>query len=108
LRTARLHRQQLCDPPHRRHRGTDAFEAPGADTLPAEEPALSHRLECGGRSVSEELRSAAAAGVLGSEESHRELLQSIVEVARAIFKAKASSIFLLDETTDELVFEAVA
>ena len=58
--------------------------------------------------MSEELRSAAAAGVLGSEESHRELLQSIVEVARAIFKAKASSIFLLDETTDELVFEAVA
>jgi GAF domain-containing protein len=29
-------------------------------------------------------------------------------VARAIFQAKASSIFLLDEATDELVFEAVA
>jgi GAF domain-containing protein len=29
-------------------------------------------------------------------------------VARAIFRAKASSIFLLDEETDELVFEAVA
>jgi GAF domain-containing protein len=36
------------------------------------------------------------------------LLRSIVEVARAIFKAKASSVFLLDEETDELVFEAVA
>jgi GAF domain-containing protein len=58
--------------------------------------------------VSEDLRSAVAAGVLGAEANYRELLQSIVGVARAIFKAKASSIFLLDEATDELVFEAVA
>jgi GAF domain-containing protein len=49
-----------------------------------------------------------AAGVLGAEENFRELLRSIVEVARAIFSAKASSIFLLDEESDELVFEAVA
>jgi len=58
--------------------------------------------------VSDELRSAVAAGVLGAEKNYRELLQSIVEVARAIFRAKASSIFLLDEAADELVFEAVA
>ena len=58
--------------------------------------------------MSEELRSAVAAGVLGTEKDYGELLQSIVEVARAIFRAKASSIFLLDEATDELVFEAVA
>jgi GAF domain-containing protein len=58
--------------------------------------------------VSEDLRSAVAAAVLGAEEQHRSLLQSIVEVARAIFRAKASSIFLLDEASDELVFEAVA
>ena len=58
--------------------------------------------------MSEELRSAVAAGVLGTERDYRELLRSIVEVARAIFHAKASSIFLLDEVTDELVFEAVA
>jgi aspartate aminotransferase-like enzyme len=58
--------------------------------------------------VSEELRSAVAAGVLGAEKDFRELLQSVVEVARAIFRAKASSVFLLDEATDELVFEAVA
>src|ERR671928_1164952 len=58
--------------------------------------------------MSEDLRSAVAAGVLGAEKNYRELLQSIVEVARAIFHAKASSIFLLDEGTDELVFEAVA
>jgi GAF domain-containing protein len=58
--------------------------------------------------VSEDLRAAVAAGVLGAEESYRALLRSIVEVARAIFGAKASSIFLLDEDSDELVFEAVA
>jgi GAF domain-containing protein len=58
--------------------------------------------------VSEDLRGAVAAAVLGAEEQHRSLLQSIVEVARAIFGAKASSIFLLDEASDELVFEAVA
>jgi GAF domain-containing protein len=51
---------------------------------------------------------AVAAGMLPSEESHRALLQSIVDVARAIFGAKASSIFLLDAATDELVFEAVS
>jgi GAF domain-containing protein len=56
----------------------------------------------------ERLRAAVSAGVIGSEAAHRELLQSIVEVARAIFSAKASSIFLHDTTTDELVFEAVA
>ena len=55
-----------------------------------------------------ELRAAVAAGVLGSEQAHAALLQSIVEVARAIFGAQAASIFLLDEAADELVFEAVA
>jgi len=55
-----------------------------------------------------DLRAAVAAGALGSEEGYRELLQSIVEVARAIFGARASSVFLHDDETDELVFEAVA
>jgi GAF domain-containing protein len=55
-----------------------------------------------------DLRAAVAAGVLGAEEGYRALLQATVEVARAIFRAKASSVFLLDEDTDELVFEAVA
>ncbi len=58
--------------------------------------------------MSDELRAAVAAGVLGSEDQYRALLQSIVDVARAIFRAKASSILLLDEETDELVFEAAA
>lgn len=43
-----------------------------------------------------------------AEEAHQALLQSIVDVARGIFGARASSIFLLDEATDELVFEAVS
>jgi GAF domain-containing protein len=55
-----------------------------------------------------DLRAAVAAGALGSEEGYRELLQSIVQVARAIFGARASSVFLFDEEADELVFEAVA
>ena len=54
-------------------------------------------------------RDAAAAGVLGGDEAtYRALLQSIVDVARAIFGAEAASIFLYDEESDELVFEAVA
>jgi GAF domain-containing protein len=58
--------------------------------------------------MTDDLKAAVAAGVGGSEELFRSLLQSIVDVARAIFNAKASSIFLYDEGTDELVFEAVA
>jgi GAF domain-containing protein len=54
-----------------------------------------------------DLRAAVAAGVVGSEESFRGLLAAIVEVARSIFGAKASSILLLDDQTEELVFEAV-
>lgn len=55
----------------------------------------------------DDLQAAVAAGVVGSEEAFRALLGAIVEVARSIFGAKASSIVLLDEETDELVFEAV-
>jgi GAF domain-containing protein len=54
------------------------------------------------------LRAAVAAAVVGAEEAHRELLSSVVEVARAIFQARASSVLLFDEATDELVFAAVA
>ena len=54
------------------------------------------------------LRAAVAAGVLASEDAHRDLLQATVEVARGIFSARASSVFLYDEETDELVFEAVS
>ncbi|GIH67928.1 GAF domain-containing protein [Sphaerimonospora thailandensis] len=40
--------------------------------------------------------------------TERTLLQSIVEVARHMFGAAASSIFLVDPDTGELVFEAVS
>ncbi|MCH0543256.1 GAF domain-containing protein [Streptomyces sp. MUM 203J] len=40
--------------------------------------------------------------------ARRELLQSVVDVARAIFGAAAGSVFLLDEEADELVFQAVS
>ncbi len=53
-------------------------------------------------------REAVAAGMLPSEQSHLALLQSIADVARAIFGATAASIMLLDSATDELVFEAVS
>jgi GAF domain-containing protein len=58
--------------------------------------------------VTDRFEAAVAAGVLASEEHFARLLRSVVEVARAIFGAKASSIFLFDEETDELVFAAVA
>jgi GAF domain-containing protein len=54
-----------------------------------------------------DLRAAVAAGALAAQEAHRPLLQAIVEVARAIFGARAASIMLLDEEAGELVFEAV-
>ena len=55
-----------------------------------------------------DLQAAVAAGVLASDEQFGRLLRSIVDVARAIFGAKASSIMLHDEATDELVFAAVS
>ena len=55
-----------------------------------------------------DLRAAVAAGVLGGEDAHRRLLQGTVDVARAIFGAKAATVFLYDDEGDELVFEAVS
>ena len=46
--------------------------------------------------------------LLATEEGRRQLLQSIVEMTRAMFAAKACSIMRHDEATRELVFEAVA
>ena len=53
-------------------------------------------------------RAAIAAGLLPGDDLHRALLRSIVDTARAIFRARAASVFLLDAETDELVFEAVS
>jgi GAF domain-containing protein len=56
----------------------------------------------------DDLMAAASVAVLPSDREQRLLLQSVVEVARAIFDARASSIFLLDPSSGSLVFEAVA
>ena len=56
----------------------------------------------------EGLHAAVAAGVLPAEDEFALLLRSIVVVARAIFGARGSSIFLYEPETDELVFAAVA
>ncbi|MFE0465322.1 GAF domain-containing protein [Kitasatospora sp. NPDC058965] len=55
-------------------------------------------------------RSRAAAGPDrgDADPAAAELLRSVVEVARAIFGAQASSVFLLDEEAGELVFQAVS
>jgi GAF domain-containing protein len=55
-----------------------------------------------------DVRAAVAAGIVGAGAGLPTLLAAIAEVARQIFGAKASTIMLLDEETDELVFEAVA
>ncbi len=55
-----------------------------------------------------DLRAAVAAGALGANDTHAALLRSIVDVARAIFHARASSIMLHDSDASELVFAAVS
>jgi GAF domain-containing protein len=57
---------------------------------------------------SDRLLAAVAAGVLSADEEYGRLLRSVVEVARAIFGARGSSVFLYEQETDELVFAAVA
>src|SRR3954452_1405893 len=54
----------------------------------------------------ESLRDAVAASSLAGAAVHDELLQSIIDTARAIFAAQASTILLYDEQSDELVFRA--
>lgn len=54
------------------------------------------------------LLAAVSAAVADSEQDHAELLRGLTRTATAIFGASASSVLLLDEETDELVFEAVS
>jgi len=52
---------------------------------------------------------AAASALLGeAEHDHKELLDSVVDTARALCGAAAATVFLLDEQAGELVFEAVS
>lgn len=59
-------------------------------------------------STSAELTAAVAAAALGTESTHAALLRSIVDVARGIFAARASSIMLHDPDAKELEFAAVS
>jgi GAF domain-containing protein len=58
--------------------------------------------------VTDPFSAAVAAEVLAAAAARRELLASIVDVARAIFGAKAASVAVLDEAAGDFVFEAVA
>src|SRR5207237_247395 len=80
----------------------DPLEASVADAVRAQERALPDGVEHGRDGVTDDLNAAVAAGVLGSEQEFRSLLQSIVEVARAIFSARAPSILLLHQATAAL------
>lgn len=53
-------------------------------------------------------QAAVAAELLAAAAARTELLESIVRVARAIFLAQAASIALLDDASQDFVFEAVA
>jgi len=66
--------------------------------------------DLGDSSVSsgEELRQAVAAGALAGRKTQLALLGSTVEVARAIFTARASSVMLHDAANKKLVFAAVS
>jgi GAF domain-containing protein len=54
------------------------------------------------------VEAASVAATAQTDPLSAELLQSVVDVARAIFGAAASSMFLLDEATHELVFQSVS
>ncbi|WP_432838224.1 GAF domain-containing protein [Dactylosporangium sp. CA-092794] len=53
-------------------------------------------------------RAVSAATIAETDPSAAELMQSVVDVARAIFGAQASSVFLLDELAHELIFYSVS
>jgi len=59
-------------------------------------------------SAEADLRAVVAAGALAGERARQVLLQSIVDVARAIFRARASSVAIHLPATKELEFAAVS
>jgi GAF domain-containing protein len=59
-------------------------------------------------SGADDMRAAVAAGALAGEQARRVLLQSITDVARAIFRARASSVMTHDPAARELEFAAVS
>ena len=56
-------------------------------------------------SLREALSLAEAAGTIGARVTHANLLQMIVETAAQVLRARAGALLLIDEDTEELVFE---
>ena len=56
-------------------------------------------------SLREALSLAEAAGTIGARVTHADLLQMIVATAAQVLRARAGALLLIDEDTDELVFE---
>lgn len=82
-------------------------------TTASGDPAASHAVPLDEAAPDEtawdDTTAAAIGGALADwGQDDRALLNTIVNVARAIFGAAASSVFLLDQATAELVFEAVS
>ena len=57
------------------------------------------------RHLADALAISAAAGTIAAPVSHLRLLEMIVETAAHVLRAEAASLLLLEEETDELVFE---
>jgi GAF domain-containing protein len=57
------------------------------------------------RELRDGLMLAAAAGTIASPTTHDRLLEMVVETAASVISAQAASLFLIDEETQELVFE---
>ena len=77
------------------------------EQLEAEVARLRHRVadDRAGEDLRAVLTQAGAAGVLTAPTAHADLLDHIVATAAHVIGANAASLFLIDEATEELVFE---
>jgi GAF domain-containing protein len=68
---------------------------------------LNHQIaeQCFTQELRDALGMAAMVGTIASPVSHSRLLEMIVETAADVIRANAASLFLIDERTNELVFE---
>ncbi len=79
------------------------------DLVRAREEISDLRRRLAGERFAEELKDvltlAASAGEISSPISHARLLEMIVETAASVIPSRAASLFLIDEASEELVFE---
>ncbi|MGI8826147.1 MAG: GAF domain-containing protein [Chloroflexota bacterium] len=86
--------------------GRDNPDVTNATTTIATQARRIRELEQGAGDLRDLVRLADTADLIIGDTSRRGLLESIVNAARHIFGARAASIILLDQQTNELVFEA--